>query len=222
MRAWVEKILVIPAKEEVYQWQRFFKKDLGTCALKNEKEIAELEAQIAVLTEENREQRRLLSSPLPKNWQFLAVKVIGLDGEVLTINRGKGESVKEGMVAISGSTFLGKVNSVSEEMAQIRLPSFPEERLMVKIVAKENPSLIQGKGLLVGRGQGKMKIEQILAAEEVTKGNLVITNLESGDLLVGEVEEVMATKGEVFKTSQVKRFFNPEELETIFLVKGKI
>jgi cell shape-determining protein MreC len=99
-------------------------------------------------------------------------------------------------------------------MAQIRLPSFFEERLMVRA----GGSL----GLLIGRGQGKMRIEQILAAETVAKADLVMTNLEGGDLLVGEVEEVITAKGEVFKTAQVKRLFNPEELETIFLVKGKI
>jgi len=191
--------------------------------LAGERTIAELKVQIASLTEENREQKRLLSSPLPRNWQFLTAKVIGLGDETLTIDQGRKEGVKEGMVVISGQTFLGKVVSLSEEMAQVRLPSFFEERLMVRIVAgKDSTGFPRARGLLVGRGQGKMRVEQILTSEEVSQGDLVITNLEGGDLLVGEVEEVMVVKGEVFKSAQVKRLFNPEELETVFLIKGKI
>jgi cell shape-determining protein MreC len=214
LRRLVEKSLIIPAQEKIYRGERFFKNDLGDCVLKNEREMAELRAQLTVLAEENKEQKRLLSSPLPRNWRFMPVKVVGLGEETLTINQGKSEGVKEEMVAVWGQIFLGKVVSVSEKMAQIRLPSFFEERLMVRA----GGSL----GLLIGRGQGKMRIEQILAAERVTKGDLVMTNLEGGDLLVGEVEEVIAVKGEVFKTAQVKRLFNPEELETIFLIKGRI
>jgi cell shape-determining protein MreC len=223
LRALAEKTLIVPLKEKLYDWQRIFKRDLGECQLKNATEVAELKTQVATLTEENREQKKLLSSPLPKNWQFLAVKVIGLGKETLTISQGKNEGVREGMIAISGATFLGRVTNVSEEMAEVRLPSFFEERLMVRIIkAQETISSPGGLGLSIGRGQGKMRVEQILATEEVAKGDLVMTNLEGGDLLVGEVEEVVAAKGEVFKTAQVKRVFNPENLGTIFLVKGKI
>ena len=222
LRALTEKALIVSLKEKVYRWERIFKRDLGECQLKNATEVAELKTQLAALTEENQAQKKLLSSPMPKNWQFLAAKVIGLGEETLTINRGKNEGVRVGMVAVTGQTFLGKVTSVSEEMAEVRLPSFFEERLMVRLVKAQAPFSTGGLGLLIGRGQGKMRVEQILAAEEVAKSDLVMTNLEGGDLLVGEVEEVVLAKGEVFKMAQVKRLFNPENLETIFLVKGKI
>ncbi len=222
LRTLAEKGLIIPLKEKAYRWERIFKRDLGECQLQNAVEVAELKTQVATLREENQEQKKLLSSPLPKNWQFLPAKVIGLGEETLVINQGKNEGVREGMIAISGQTFLGKVTNVSESMAEIRLPSFFEERLMVRIFKAQGTFSLSGLGLSIGRGQGKMRVEQILAEEEVAKGDLVMTNLEGGDLLVGEVEEVVLAKGEVFKTAQVKRLFNPESLGTIFLVRGKI
>lgn len=220
VRSLAEKIIVIPVKEKVYTWRRVFKKDLGSCQLQNESALAELKAKIASLTEENLSQKRLLSAPLPQNWQFLPVKVINLEGEVIFINAGREEGIKEGMIAIFGSTYIGRVAQVSEKMAAIRLPSFLDEKLVVKIAFGQEAVL--GKGLLVGRGEGQMRVEQILTSETIDKGNLVLASQEGGDLLVGEIEEVLAAKGEVFKTARVKRLFNPEELTTIFLIRGKI
>lgn len=215
-----ERSLVIPGKQAVYDWQRKLKKSPDNC-LASDKEIAELKAKIASLTEENLQQKRLLSAPVPKNWQFLGARVIDAANETLTIDRGRQDEVREGMVAIAGDTYLGKVVKVSEAVAEIRLPSFFEEKLAVKIVSADN-RVIFGRGLLVGRGQGKMRVEQILAREGVKPKDLIMTTIEGGDLLVGEVEEIVEAKGEVFKTAQVKRLFNPEELTAIFLIRKRI
>jgi rod shape-determining protein MreC len=216
-----ERSLIIPGKQAVYDWQRKLKKSSDTCDLAAEKEIAELKVKIASLTDENLQQKRLLSAPVPKNWQFLGGKVIEVANETLTIDRGKQDEVREGMVAVTEGTYLGKVVKVSEAVAEIRLPTFFEEKLAVKIVSADD-QVIFGRGLLVGRGQGKMRVEQILSREEIKKGDLVITTIEGGDLLVGEVEEIIEAKGEVFKTVQVKRLISPEELTAIFLIRKRI
>ncbi len=221
LRALAEKVLIIPAKEEVFAWQRFFKKDLGGCQLQNERETAELKTKIASLTEENQAQQRLLSSPLPKNWQFLSAKVIGTEGEKLIINKGREDGVLTGMVGLTGETYLGRVDEVSERLAKLKLPSFLEERLMVKIVSGQEKVGL-GLGLLIGRGEGRMRVEQILSSEEVKAGTLVMTSVEGGDLLVAEVEEIVQSRGETFKSAMVRRLFNPEELNTIFLIRGKL
>jgi cell shape-determining protein MreC len=220
LRFLAESTLVVPLKEKIYTWQRRFKKDLDGCGLINEKEVKELKARIAVLEEENLSQKRLLSSPLPKNWQFMTVKVIGSEGEELTISSGIRDGVSEGMIAVFGETYLGKVEKVSEKIAIVRLASFFEEKAVVNITSKDKE--IFGKGLLVGKGEGKMKVEQILSSEKAEKGNLIFTSVEGGELFVGEVEEIFQNQGEVFKNVSVKRFYNPEELNTIFLVRGRL
>ncbi len=221
VRGLAEKAIVLPIKQKVFDWQRAFKKDLNGCQLKNDGEIAGLKAKIASLTEENLAQKRLLSAPLPKNWQFMPAKVISVQEETLTIDQGKNDGVKEGMAAVLDNNYVGRVDKVSEKLSQVRLPSFMDERLFVKIVSAQNADML-GKGLVIGKGAGQIKIEQILATEPVAKGNLVISEVEGQSLLVGEIEEISEKNGEVFKTAQVKRFYNPEELNTIFLVRGKI
>lgn len=221
MRNFAEKVLVIPLRQKVYDWQRSFRKDTGECQPKNERETAELRVKISSLVEENLAQKRLLGAPLPKNWQFLPVKVIGVGEESLILSAGRADGVKEGMTGVFEETCLGKVVEVSEKISVLRLPSFFEEKLVVKIVSERKDEIV-GKGLLVGRGQGRMKIEQILSTEGVKKGDFVVTDVDGGDLLVGQVEEVEEAKGEVFKTAQIKRLYLPEKLETVFLVRGKI
>lgn len=220
-RSLAEKTLIIPLKQKIYDWQRSFKKDLSGCELKNVREIAELKLKIASLTEENQAQRRLLSAPLPKNWQFVAAKVIEVKDEMLMINLGKEDGVKKDMVAVWENNFLGRVVTVSDEASKVKLPSFLDEKLSVKLISSSS-TVVLGRGLLVGRGLGQMKVEQILSSEAVTKGNLVTIGVDGEDLLVGEIEEIFEKKGEVFKTAQVGRLYNPEELNTIFLVRGKI
>jgi len=219
LRKLVEKQLIIPLKEEIYDWRRLRVAKEKTTV--EDPKLVALKAELAVLREENTAQKRLLSAPLPKNWQFLPARVIEAKGETLTLNLGKSDGVAVGMVAVSGNLYLGRVAQVSEKMAKVNLASFFEEKLPVKILPAAD-GVPSAQGLLVGRGEGRMRVEQILASEKVAQGDLVMTNLEGGSLLVGEVEEEITLEGEVFKTAEVKRVFVPEELETIFLIRGKI
>lgn len=219
LRGLVEKRVVVPAREKVYSLQRFFKKDLGECGKINESEVAGLKVKVAALSEENSAQKKLLSAPLPKNWRFLAVQVIGLEGETLIINAGKKDGITEGLIALSENNYLGKVFSVSEEISRIKLPSFYDEKTVVFFVKGEE---VTGKGLLIGRGEGRMKGEQIYSSEAVEEGNLAAVDVMGGSLLAGKVISVTENKAESFKTVQIERLYNPENLRTFFLIMGKI
>lgn len=215
------KSAVRSIKQEIYDWQRSLKKDLNGCELKNQKEVFELKGKIAVLEEENRAQRRLLSAPLPKNWQFLPVKVVGLEGETLTIDAGKDDGIEKEMPVIEAGTFLGRIAKVEKNSAEVRLSSFVEEKSVVSIFFTKDKSVV-GRGLLVGWGEGRMKVEQIYLSENTQKNDLVMLNTGGADLLVGIIDEIIDKKGEMFKSAAVKRLYNPEELGTVFVVKGKL
>ena len=160
IRNLAEKKLIIPLRQIFFDWRK--------CPVvqTSEKENTELKNKIAFLEEENRQQKRLLSSPLPKSWKFQTVKVIGVENETLLISAGEEENIKIGMIAITGDTYLGKVYQVSQSISKIHLPSFVDEKLSVSIVDKENHSL-KGRGLLTGRGEGGMKIDQIILSENI-------------------------------------------------------
>jgi cell shape-determining protein MreC len=103
-------------------------------------------------------------------------------------------------------------------MSVVRLPTFLDEKLAVSIVSEKNRLLI-GRGLLTGRGEGGMKIDQIILSENVNVGDIVQTDVLGTNLVIGVIGEIIVRKGEMFKSALVKRQYNPEELETVFLVK---
>lgn len=218
----VEAGLIIPAKENLFRWQRSLKKDLNGCALSGESQVAELKAKLLTLQKENEDQKRLLSLQLPKDWKFIEAKVIEVSGETLVLNAGKQNGVKEGMTLIFGNTYLGKVFSISENMSIVRLPSFLEEKSVAFVVLEGKDKVTVGRGLLVGIGEGKMRLEQIFLSENVKKNDLVQINSNGGDLLVGKIDEISEKQGEVFKGAMVKTLYNPEELGTVFLINGRI
>lgn len=221
LRSFFEKRTIIPIRQKVYDWQRSLKKTGVDCNVENENIINQLKSEIFTLKEENKSKTKLLSSPLPKNWQFLDVKVIGLENETLFINKGSEDLVREGQVVIKDNLYLGKVTDIFPSMAKIKLPTYLDEKLMVKIIDETNGELL-GRGLLTGKGLSLAGIQQILTTENVKKGNLVIAEVMDGDLLVGKVGDVLIQKDETFKTATVERMFNPESLETVFIIRGRI
>lgn len=219
IRNLAEKKLIMPIRQKIFDWRLTNKKNLGDCTLAGEKEITELKTKIVFLEEENRQQKRLLSSPLPKAWKFQTVKVIGAENETLLISAGEQDNLKLGMMAITGDTYLGKVYQVSQSISKIHLPSFADEKMAVGIIDKENHSLT-GRGLLVGKGEGGMRIDQIILSEKVKPQDIVRVEVLGSTLMVGVIEEMVERKGDMFKSALVKRLYNPAELETIFLIRN--
>lgn len=212
IRKLAEKKLIIPVRQVIFDWRKC------PTVRTSEKETTELKTKIASLEEENRQQKRLLSSPLPKTWQFQTVKVIWTENETLTINAGSEDNLKEGMVVILGDTYLGRIYKASELMSVVLLPTFLDEKLAVSIISEKNRLLV-GRGLLTGRGEGGMKIDQIILSENVSAGDIVQTDVLGTNLVIGVIGEIIEKKGEMFKSALVKRQYNPRELGTVFLVK---
>jgi len=184
-------------------------------------EIAALKTQIAGFKEENLSARRLLGAPLPSDWRFRPVKIISASGEEIMIGFGIKDGITKDLIAVYQGFYLGKVYQVSQDLAKIRLASSPETKETVKIIGSET-LVLTGKGLLQGKGSGKMEIKEILAEEEVKQGDIVVISLAGFDLPVGKIIAIDYLKGEVFKKAEAVTEINLRPLETIFLVSGKI
>lgn len=191
-----------------------------TCP-ESQAEILSLKTQIASLKEEIISTRRLLGAPLPSDWRFLPVKVIGGSEDEIIIDKGEVDGIKKDFAAISAGIYLGKVEKVSPKISKIRLPAGQDSKEVAKIVNKESLSLV-GKGLLLGKGGGKMELREILAEEEVDQDDLVVVTVEGFDLPVGKISSVNYKKGDVFKTALVEQEIKARNLQTIFLITGKI
>jgi len=221
VKGFLEKKLVIPVREKLVA------KPLSPTAANStnscqEKDllIETLKAQVAGLKEENLAARKLLGAPLPPNWQFLPAKVISVGEEGMLIDQGGTEGVKDQMIVLAEGVYLGKVQGVSVEAAKVALLTSPDSRAVVKILAKDDLSLA-GKGLLFGKGNNEMEVKEILAAEEIKEGDLVVAadTAASSNLLIGKVTSVNYKKGDVFKTALVKREIDLNNLTEVFLVK---
>jgi len=217
LRKLAEKSLIIPLRQTIFDFKQLTQKTTDQEEL-FKKQVMDLESKIISLEEENRQQKRLLSAPLPKDWQFLTVKVIGAENETLIVTLPENEKIEQKLTAVSGDTYLGKISQISSLQATIKLPSFLDNKLSVSIFSSKDNSLT-GRGLLVGGGEGKMKVEQILLTENVNINDLVMTDVFGKNLLVGLVSEIVEKKGEMFKSAVVKRQFSPRQLQTIFLIK---
>lgn len=220
-RGFFETRLVIPLKSKFFLTNKSkISPDVKSCQDK-EVEILNLKSQIASLKEENLAARKLLGAPLPSNWQFSLAKVVSSGEDEMLIADAEEKVIKVGAGVIAQGVLLGEIESLISRVAKVRLISSPESRTVIKIIDKENFTLV-GKGLLQGRGGGKMIAREILAEEEIKIGDLVVASVETVDLPVGEIMLVSYNKGDVFKTAEVKRILNPRSLETVFLIKGKI
>lgn len=186
--------------------------------------IADLETQISVLKTENQAVRRLLGTPsLPQNWHFLPAQVIGLTStEILQINQGRQEGVKEGMAVISeGNIFVGSVKNVGEHFANILLPISKESKILGVVRGKgEARDEIKAKGILEGLG-GRMNLEQVTMAETLEVGDLLVTAGEEPlppNILIGRLSKVSRKEGELFQKAEIEPAVNYSNLEMVFVI----
>lgn len=217
LRGAIEKITV-PIQSVVYRTQQ--KLVSPTPISVREQKIASLEAQIAILREENEQLRRLLGVPLPSSWKFLPSRVVGL-AEEMVIDEGQASGVTPGMVVISEEIFVGLVSSVTPEVARVRLPAHPESKIPVEVVTEEG--LRTAKGLLVGQ-EGKVRLTRVLQKEDLAQGYLVMTSGEAGypaGLAIGRITSVSGEKREPYQEAEVETLISYSQLTTVFVVIGR-
>ncbi len=193
---------------------------LNVC-LEKETEVIGLKAQVSNLKQELAAVKKLLGTPLPPDWRFLPAKVISGNEDEIIIGLGEKSGVEKGMMVVFENLFLGKVFSLSQNLSKVKFLSALDSKEAVKIVDQET-LILTGKGLLGGLGEGKMEVKEILAQEEVKSGDLVTIPFWDFDLAVGQVSQVDYKKGEVFKTAKIYRPLTIRQLETVFLVVGRI
>jgi len=185
-----------------------------------EEEVAQLTgvlSQLEACQEEIKASRRLLSAPLPAEWQFLPVKIIKVENSFF-IDQGKKAGVELGRPLVYENVYLGKVIEVQEQVSRVELVSQEGSKVSIKIKSTEG---IQAKGILNGLGKTQAEVSQILAQETVEKGDLVVTAGDESippDLALAKVEETVKEKNEVYQKAKVRLLIDPEQLTIVFLI----
>lgn len=231
------QIPIITAEKKVFSLKQlgdsFFKPFVYRRYLENEllrlqidvQKLATQQNTLSSCLEENEKMRKLLGAPLPPKWKFLPAKVAGITN-LMRIDKGSKEGLKEGMVVVSENILVGKITFVGENDSLVQLPVTPG--IKIPVIVKNSQAAIssgiaglKARGLLTGQYGGMLVLDRVLQEEELEKGDFVVTSGDEGwaaDLLIGEIIDVLPKSAEIYRKAQVKPFVDYSKLTTVFVV----
>ena len=195
--------------------------------LQERDEAAASAARVASLEREITELQAILDLRSSISFSSIAAQVITRDFEIgkrlVVIDRGSLDGITEGDVVIgAGGTLVGRVISLSERSAQVRLVSDPEFAVTAEIAATG------AIGILHGRGANPLSFEDIDALRDVPVGAEVTTSgielsatIRSAfprGLSIGRVVAVSDPSGAVIKSAEVEPILELDSARTLLVI----
>jgi rod shape-determining protein MreC len=181
-----------------------------------------LRAKIATLAEVEKENEVLRSeialAPREKH-KLEAAIIIGRESgsysEVVYVNKGEKNEIKEGMAVLVGEGILiGQVVEVTTNTAKIQLITDKNFKVNSKLIESD------GHGVTFGQYGTSARMKMIPQTIKINKGDTVVTSKLSdnfkSDLLIGYVQEVFNTADGLFQEVTV---LLPRELDNLYLVQ---
>jgi rod shape-determining protein MreC len=153
--------------------------------------------------------------------QFLVANVFARDPsnvkEMIAIDRGKRDGVKEGMVAVTeGGSLVGSITRVYDDYAWATLITDPDSA--VSAMVQES----RAQGVVSGSYSRRLTMEFLLQASTVNEGDMVLTSGIGGDfppgLIIGRVSAVASSRQEIFKNVTVEPLASLSRLETVLVL----
>ncbi|PIE00775.1 MAG: rod shape-determining protein MreC [Acidobacteria bacterium] len=192
--------------------------DLLQASLRAQAELAELKD----VEKENEQLRKNLDLKLREEYDSVGALVLGKEisgqKQVLTIDKGKRDDLKEGAAVITNEGLLvGKIVELSETTAKVQLLIDRESKVNVEIVESGT------QGVITSRFGTSAKVEMLERTETINPGDTVISSglgetLPRG-LLVGYVKEVSETADQLFQEATVIFPQNFKKLRLVLVIK---
>lgn len=172
----------------------------------------------------------------PKSTQLLPARIVGAPAfipgvhtaESFVIDKGEKEGVKKGQAVVVGNHLIGRVESLGVFGAKVIVTSHPQFSLKVKStpIKGEITATSSALGLLKGKGNGQMSMENVLLSEEMKSGDIVTTYGdmdEAGfgipaDLVVGNIISVDKKPSAVFQSGEIKSTSRLNDISTVFVI----
>ena len=178
-------------------------------------------AQLQTLAEENAQLREILDFKTKQKYNLVLADILSRDSvnrNIIIVNVGSNKNIKVGQAVIIGQGIMvGKVLSVLEDSAQIRLLTDNASKLGVSLDGQAAIS-----GLLSGSLGIGMNLSYVPQAQELKKDDILVSsNLDSlipAGLVVGRVEEIKFSAEELFKTAVVSPLVDFNTLSTVAIV----
>ena len=176
---------------------------------------------LKALTEENQQLKKLLELKKEKQFNLVVSNIISRDPvnrNILIIDAGLDQDIEKGQaVVVDNGIIIGKIIDVSTDSAKIRLLTDKFTKLAVNV-----GNQAQISGLLSGSLGLVMDLSYVPQDQDIRKDDLVVTadldvDIPAG-LVVGRVEAVEFSEGEVFKQATVSPLVDYDTLAIVAVI----
>ena len=186
-----------------------------------EAENIELKQEIAKLKEE------LNIKHVLSDYDYLNATVINRNAlywyNYLTIDKGKHNGIKEGMVVINATGLIGKIENVSTFSSDVKLITTNDTNNKISVTITNGDNKVTG--LITGYNymDGLLSVEGISNTETVAVGDMVYTSGLGGvfpsGILIGKVENITTDVYDLSKLIKVKPSTKFEDINYVTILK---
>lgn len=175
------------------------------------RENAVLRSQLGLVEEETYDQPHVLARVVGRSLKN--------KGGSLVIDQGTQAGVTAGDIVVLGSSLVGVVGESYSSQSEVYLLTDPQS----KVAALDQSSPHRAKGVVVGRYETGLVMEDILPREEVRVGDIIISSGEGGTypkgLMLGRVTSISSSESGILKTAELELFIDIRRLEEVFVIK---
>lgn len=183
-------------------------------------DLAYLKIENEKLKEENLALRNQLSIQGVSDRKLLPARVLGeviLGAQVfLPLDKGSKNGVLEGKTVVLGKNLIGKIARVLDSTSFIEPIFSSKSQVNVEVGTQK------AKGVVEGELNSSVRLTQVLQGKSLQIGDLILTTGSEGvyppDLLVGELTKIIKQDWEIYQGGELKLFWNPQDLETVFVI----
>lgn len=188
--------------------------------------LASLEAQVHLLDEENKELRDILDKKESlRDFDPIQASVVARNPdrwhEMIIINKGEINGIKENMPVITSKGLVGKVKNISQFTSTVQLLSTMDPKYRISAIIQADKEIY---GLVEGYDEERelLLIKTIPYNAKLKKGQNVITSGLGGifpeGLMIGKVVEVVPDQYGLNQTAYVKPGANFYDLENVMVI----
>ena len=141
----------------------------------------------------------------------------------ITIDKGKNNGIKEGMVVINSTGLIGKIESVSSFSAEVKLITSNNTNNKISVTITNGENKLTGLINAYNYEDGYLKVEGISNTETVNVGDYVYTSGLGGvfpsGILIGHVESIITDVYDLSKIINVKPAGNFDDINYVTVLK---
>lgn len=180
------------------------------------------------LEKEARALRDQYDSELFSSGALLPARVIGFKSfipgvslpEEIVVDKGSRDGVIVGQTVMLTDNLVGSVNQVTDRRALISLISASDQSL----AAQANKT--EALGVIKGKGNGAIVFENVVLADSLEKGDIIITHGSEDingtgyppGLVIGRIVSVDKKVSDLFQSAEIKSLIDFSKLHTVFIL----